>query len=95
MASKLSDRLQDLVNQDSERTASVQVRLRADLNGKKLKNAVRKIESHIAGAEYLSISGTVHGRMPLSAVARVSDLPEVEWIDLEKEVPIEELIDPM
>jgi hypothetical protein len=95
MRNKLSDRLQALVNQDSERTAPVQVRLRADLSGKKVKNAVRKIESQITGAEYLSISGTVHGQIPLSEVARVSDLPEVEWIDLEKEVPIEELIDPM
>jgi hypothetical protein len=94
MAGKLSDRLQAMVNQDSARTAPVKVRLRADLSGKRLKNAVRKIESHIAGAEYLSISGTVHGKIPLKAVAGVSDLPEVEWIDVEKEVPIEELIDP-
>jgi len=92
--SKLSDRLQTLVNQDSERTAPVKVRLQADLSGKKLKSAVRKIESHIIGAEYLSISGTVHGQMPLSAVARLSALPEVEWIDVEKEVPMKDLIDP-
>jgi hypothetical protein len=94
MAGKLSDRLQAMVNQDSERTASVKVRLRTDLSGKKLKNAVRKIESRIDGAEYLSISGTVHGQIPLKKVVSVSDLPEVEWIDVEKEVPIEELIDP-
>jgi hypothetical protein len=93
MASKLSDRLQALVKQDNEQTAPVMVLLRADLTGMKLKNAVRKIESHLDGAEYLSISGTVHGQMPLREVARVSKLPEVEWIDVEKEAPIEELID--
>ncbi len=94
MPSKLSDRLQALLNTDSERTAPVMVLLRADLSGTKLKNAVRKIESHLDGAEHLSISGTVHGQMPLREVARVSKLPEVEWIDVEKEAPIEELIDP-
>jgi len=82
-----------MVSQDGERTAPVKVRLRADLSGKKLKNAVRKVESRINRAEYLSISGTVHGEVPLNAVARVSDLPEVESIDVEVEVPIEELID--
>jgi hypothetical protein len=70
------------------------VRLRGGLSGKKLQSAVRKIESRMQGAEYLSISGTVHGQIPLNVVASVSDLPEVEWIDVEKEVPIEELIDP-
>jgi hypothetical protein len=94
MASKMSDRLQALINEDSARTAPVKVRLRAELSGKKLKNAVRKIESCIAEAEYLPISGTVHGLIPLAAVAEVSELPEVEWIDVEKAVPIEKLIDP-
>ena len=94
MASKVSGRLQALVNEDSTRIAPVKVRLRADLRGKKLENAVRKIECHLGGAEYLPISGTVHGQMPLKAVANLSDLPEVEWIDVEKEVTIEELIDP-
>ncbi|MCI0458950.1 MAG: hypothetical protein L0Z62_18485 [Gemmataceae bacterium] len=95
MANKLSDRPQAMIDQNGERIAPVKVRLRADLRGQKLKNAVRKIESRIDGAEYLSISGTVHGQIPLKAVASVSALPEVEWIDVEKEVPIEELIDPM
>jgi hypothetical protein len=83
-----------MLNRDSERIAPVQARLRADLKGKELKNAVGKIESYLDGAEYLPISGTVHGHIPLSAVASLSDLPEVEWIDVETEVPSEELIDP-
>jgi hypothetical protein len=94
MAGKMSDRLQAMVDEDAERTAPVKVRLRAGLIGKELKNAVREIESRIEGAEYLSISGTVHGQLPLNSVESVSELPEVEWIDVEKEVPIEELIDP-
>jgi hypothetical protein len=94
MAGKLSDRLQALVDRDSEGTAPVKVRLRAGLSGRQLKNAVRKIESRLDGAEYLSISGTVHGEIPLRAVASVSAFQEVEWMDVEKEVPIEELIDP-
>jgi hypothetical protein len=95
MSGKLSDRLEAMVNQGSERTAPVQVRLRAGLNGRERTNVVRKLKSRIGGAEYLKISGTVHGRIPLDAVASVSELPEVEWIDVEKPVPIEELIDPM
>jgi len=94
MASKLSDRLQALLNQHSEQTTPVKVRLQADLSGRTLKNVVRKIALRLTGAEYLSISGTIHGHIPLNAVAQVSQLPEVEWIDIEKEVPIDELIDP-
>lgn len=94
MDGKLSDRLRTMLDQDGGRTAPVKVRLRADLSAKRLKEAVREIGSRVSGAEYLSISGTLHGQIPLHAVASVSSLPEVEWIDLEKEVPIEELIDP-
>jgi hypothetical protein len=95
MMSKLSERLEAMVHQDGEQTAPVQVRLRAGLNNRERTNVVRKLQTRIPGAEYLKISGTVHGQVRLNAVERVSELPEVEWIDVEKEVPIEELIDPM
>jgi hypothetical protein len=94
MSGKLSERLEEMVSRGGERTAPVKVRLRAGLSEKQVKNAVRKLASRLGGAEYLSISGTVHGRMALDAAASVSGLPEVEWIDVEKEVPLEDLIDP-
>jgi hypothetical protein len=94
MDSKMSDRLQAMVRQAPAATAPVKVRLRAGLSGKKLTNAVRKVRSRLGGAEYLSISGTVHGTLPLAAAATVSELPEVESIDVEQAVPIEDLIDP-
>lgn len=94
MAEKISDRLRALVNGDERRSAPVVVRLSADLSGNALKSAVHDLTTRIDGAEYLSISGTVHGQVPLNDVPQVSELPGVEWIDLEKEVPIDELIDP-
>jgi hypothetical protein len=93
IASNLSDRLQALVDRDGKRIAPVKVRLRADLSETTRASAVQRIKSLMTRAEYLSISGTVHGQMPMNAIALVSDLPEVEWIDVEQEVPIEELLD--
>jgi hypothetical protein len=94
MSDKLSDHLQDLLQNGSVRTVPVTVLLHADLTGKRLKNAVQKIESQMEDAEYLDISGTVHGQMRLSGVKNLSELPEVESIDVERDAPISELIDP-
>jgi hypothetical protein len=94
MDSKMSDRLQAMVRQAGAKTAPVKVRLRAGLSGKKLTGAVKKLQSRLGGAEYLAISGTVHGTLPLDTAETVAGLPEVEWMDVEPEVPIEELIDP-
>ena len=94
MDSKMSDRLRAMVRQARAKAAPVKVRLRAGLSGRQLTGAVRELRSRLGGAEYLSISGTVHGTLPLDAAETVAGLPEVEWVDVEPEVPIEELIDP-
>ena len=64
MLDKVSDRLEALVRGAGAGIAPVKVRLRAGLNPQTLKTAVQKIKSHLGGAEYLSISGTVHARNP-------------------------------
>ncbi len=91
---KLSERLLNLIESASAKVAPIKVRLKAGLSPQQLKSAVKKVESALNKPEYLSISGTVHGNISLGQLAKVSAMPEVEYIDVEKEVPINELIDP-
>ena len=91
---KVSDRLEQLTGR-GEKSAPVTIRLAAGLPRKKLDRTVRAVQSRLLGAEYLAVSGTVHGTLPLADVAAVSDLPEVEWIDVEPTATTAELIDPM
>jgi hypothetical protein len=94
VSGKISERLQEVVNRGSVSDVPVKIRLKADLTPRRLLSTLKKIGSHVSDVEHLAISGTVHGRLALSGVTFVSGVPDVEWIDLEGEVPIEELIDP-
>jgi len=94
MSGKLSDRLAALADTRPRGSAPVTVRLRADLSAGEVRGAVRELGLRIDGAEYLSISGTVHGQLSLGTLGDVAALPEVEWVDLERSAAVEELIDP-
>ena len=97
MSPKMSSRLQALVNRSGVPSdvspAAVKVRLRAGLRGAEVSATLRRLATWVGAADYVPISGTVHGRIRLTDAEQLAELAEVESIDLETSVPIEALLD--
>jgi hypothetical protein len=94
MAGKISDRLASLADRAPKHTrVSIQVLLARNIDAKQLATTLNSLKQEIDAAEYVSISGTVHGRAPLERVPIIQAMPSVEWIDLESHAALEELID--
>lgn len=54
---------------------------------------VRNLSTNQESVEFIPISGTLHCEVPLSRLQELEAMPQVEWIDLEKERPVAELLD--
>lgn len=97
MFRKMSPRLQALVTRDDGASelplAAVKVRLRSGLDVREVSATLNQLERWIPRAEYVPISGTVHGSIRLRDAENLENLAAVESIDLENSVPVGLLID--
>jgi hypothetical protein len=93
-ADKLTDRLRLLLQQGAPDVVSIKIRLGATSDAARLKKLVDAVSSKLANPEYVGISGTIHGTVKASGVSALTKIDGVESIDVERTVPVTELMDP-
>jgi hypothetical protein len=72
------------------------ISIRRDISSKARDTSIKQVGdlcTQKQNLEFIPVSGTVHCELPVARLNELAALPEVEWIDIEKEVPIEQLLD--
>ena len=96
VSSKIADRLQKLVSTGApDRAAPIHVFLHNELSPQERAAAERGIRdiATTGSLEYLTSLNALVGAVPLEAVGRIAELPEVFWMDLDSRAPLGELLD--
>ena len=95
--SKLSPRLQEVLESFALSTwVPLNVSIKRDISHQARDRSidqVRQLCTSQEDLEFIPISGTLHCELPLSKIAELAKMPLVEWVDLEKQRPLEELLD--
>ena len=91
---KLTDRLRLLLQQGGADVITIKIRLKSTPDSERLQKAIDTVCSRLTNAEYIGISGTIHGTVKATRVSALTNIAEVESIDVERTVPVTELMDP-
>jgi hypothetical protein len=96
MATNIAEGLQKLLTAEApERRVRVNILLRSNLAPSESQATIEQIRRLAANAplDVLERSKTLTATLPLRDVARIAGLPNVFWIDLDREAPLEALLD--
>lgn len=97
MTGKISPRLDGLLRLASkEREVALNLLMKQGMSPSQISKAmelIRGVAITPTDVEFIPITSSMHCRVPLSQLDSIVKMSDVESIDIERDVPIEELLD--
>ena len=96
MPNKVSARLSSLLATGGPNEEQLlHILLKRDLKPREVQATLNRLSQYTDGQapEFLARSHMAFGRIPLARVPQVAAMPEVEWLDVDREAPLENLLD--